>query len=58
MYRKKHDALRIKLVDGTLKTILADTSLPISGLVAVIGKKIGIKNPEEYSLQFENGSNY
>jgi len=50
-YKKKHEVLKIKLVDDTVKTVLIDTSLSVSDIVDVLGKKINLKNAEEYALQ-------
>lgn len=55
-YKKKHDIIKIRMVDETLKTILIDTSLPAVEVVEFIAKKIGLKNPEEFSLQEEQRS--
>jgi talin len=49
-YRRKLRTLRVKLLDGTLKTILVDDSLPVINLMVVICAKIGITNHDEYSL--------
>lgn len=43
----------MKLVDNTIKSILVDQSETIEEIVKVIAQKIGIKNPEEFSLQYE-----
>eukprot|EP01104_Vermistella_antarctica_P018056 TRINITY_DN6574_c0_g1_i1.p1 TRINITY_DN6574_c0_g1~~TRINITY_DN6574_c0_g1_i1.p1 ORF type:complete len:2432 (+),score=758.04 TRINITY_DN6574_c0_g1_i1:122-7417(+) len=52
-YKKKHRPLKVRLLDGAVKTILVDESLIVSDLVENVGEKIGIKNPEEFSLQME-----
>ncbi|EFA77155.1 filopodin [Heterostelium album PN500] len=54
-YKKKHRPQKIKLLDETIKTQLIDESTTVSDIVANIGKKMGIKNPEEYSLLKEGG---
>jgi len=56
-YRKKHDAIKVKLVDDTVKTVLVDLSAPVSEVVDVIGKKIALRNADEFSLQAENKPN-
>jgi len=53
-YKKKHDVIKVKLVDDTVKTVLVDLSAPVNEIVDVIGKKIAIKNAEEFSLQQES----
>ncbi|GAM16912.1 hypothetical protein SAMD00019534_000870 [Acytostelium subglobosum LB1] len=54
-YKKKHRALKVKLMDETLKTLLIDDSLSVGEIIEIIGKRIGIKNHEEFSLQAEQG---
>ncbi|KAJ3049223.1 Talin-1 [Rhizophlyctis rosea] len=53
-YRKKHRMLRVKLMDGSTKMVLVDDSSPTSQIVEIICEKIGISNPEEYSVMPEN----
>ena len=60
-YRKKLRTLRVKMLDGTLKTMLVDDSQPVANLMVVICTRIGITNHDEYSLvrdtteeEFEN----
>jgi hypothetical protein len=50
-YKKKHRPLKVKLLDDTVKTMIVDDSMTVEQLVEVIGKKINIKNFEEFSLQ-------
>lgn len=45
--------LKVKLVDGTVKTMLVDLSLKVPEALATIAKKVNIKNAEEYGLQIE-----
>lgn len=45
--------MKIKLLDDTQKTILLDESLTVTALVDIVGEKMGIGNPEEFSLQLE-----
>ncbi|XP_014214953.1 talin-2 [Copidosoma floridanum] len=49
-YRKKIRYLRVRMLDGTLKTVLVDESQPVANLMVLICTKIGITNHEEYSL--------
>eukprot|EP01133_Synstelium_polycarpum_P001416 gene1416-1640_t len=55
-YKKRHRPQKIKLLDETIKTQLIDESTTVSEIVASIAKKMGIKNPEEYSLIKEGAS--
>lgn len=49
-YRRKLRTLRVRMLDGAVKTILVDDSQPVSQLMVVICTKIGITNHEEYGL--------
>ncbi|KAJ3159120.1 Talin-1 [Geranomyces michiganensis] len=55
-YRKKHRALRVRTMDSSVKAILVDESLPVQQLVEIICERIGIQNPEEYSIIREGHS--
>ena len=52
-FKKKHRPCKVRLLDDTKKTILIDDSKSVEEIVAVIGKKIGLKSPEEFSLQID-----
>lgn len=41
-YRRKLRTLRVRMLDGALKTILVDDSQPVSQLMVVICTKIGM----------------
>ncbi|XP_065332613.1 talin-2 isoform X2 [Cloeon dipterum] len=49
-YKRKLRQLRVRMLDGTLKTMLVDDSQPVANLMVVICTKIGITNHDEYSL--------
>ncbi|XP_058805664.1 talin-2 isoform X2 [Phymastichus coffea] len=49
-FRKKLRTLRVRMLDGTLKTILVDDSQSVANLMVVICTRIGITNHDEYSL--------
>lgn len=49
-YRRKLRTLRVRMLDGAVKTILVDDSQIVSQLMVVICTKIGITNHEEYGL--------
>jgi talin len=53
IFRKKHRLMKIRLADQSLKTILIDDSLNCVEIVNAVCEKLGIKNPEEYSLRVE-----
>uniref|UniRef100_A0A0N5AYK5 FERM domain-containing protein n=1 Tax=Syphacia muris TaxID=451379 RepID=A0A0N5AYK5_9BILA len=49
-YKKKIRALKVRMLDGAVKTVMVDESQPVSELMLVICSKIGISNHEEYSM--------
>ncbi|XP_049817811.1 talin-2 isoform X3 [Aethina tumida] len=53
-YRKKLRTLRVKMLDGSVKTIMVDDSQVVANLMVVICTKIGITNHDEYSLVRED----
>ncbi|GLV39682.1 rhea [Carabus blaptoides fortunei] len=53
-FRKKLRTLRVRMLDGTVKTVLVDDSQPVANLMVVICTKIGITNHDEYSLVLED----
>merc|ERR1711913_135035 len=64
-YRRKIRTLKVRMLDGTVKTLMVDDSQPVSQLMTVICTKIGIMNHDEYSLvseieeeEIENKPNY
>ena len=40
-YRKKMRTLKVRMLDGTVKTMLVDDSQPVTNLMVVICTKIG-----------------
>ncbi|KAI9224863.1 hypothetical protein BC828DRAFT_435962 [Blastocladiella britannica] len=57
-FKKKHRTLRVRLLDGTIKTVLIDDSLPVLLLSQSVCAKIGIANADEYSLALENQTDF
>lgn len=49
-YRKKIRPLRIKMLDGSAKTLLIDDSNTVSQMLITICAKVGVTNLDEYSL--------
>lgn len=41
-YKRKLRTLRVRMLDGTLKTLLVDDSQPVANLMVVICTKIGV----------------
>ncbi|KJE89680.1 hypothetical protein CAOG_009384 [Capsaspora owczarzaki ATCC 30864] len=52
-YKKKHRPLRVRLMDGTLKTVLVDDSQSVGDLVKTVCSRIGINNPDEFAFVSE-----
>jgi talin len=53
LYKKKHEVLKVKLMDGTQKLITLDWSLPVQDVIAEVAKKIQLPYSEEYGFQPE-----
>ena len=53
-YRKKIRPLRVKMLDDSIKTILIDDSHNVKEVIKAICERIGINNPDEFSLVVEN----
>ncbi|WKX89798.1 hypothetical protein Q1695_009001 [Nippostrongylus brasiliensis] len=49
-YRRKIRLLKVRMLDGSVKTIPIDESHPVGQLMVGVCTKIGISNYEEYSL--------
>ncbi|XP_047200330.1 talin-1 isoform X1 [Hippoglossus stenolepis] len=49
-YKKKHRPLKIRMLDGTVKTVMVDDSKIVSDMLMTICARIGITNYDEYSL--------
>ncbi|MCL4118747.1 UNVERIFIED_CONTAM: hypothetical protein GTU68_045363, partial [Idotea baltica] len=49
-YRRKIRQLKVRMLDGMIKTLMVDDSQPVSQMMVVICTKIGIMNHDEYSL--------
>jgi talin len=54
VYKRKVRALKIKLIDDTVKTVMVDDSLTVAEIVDQIGAKLNLGNAEEYSLARKN----
>ncbi|CAF1239126.1 unnamed protein product, partial [Adineta ricciae] len=52
-YKNRYRPLKIRLLDGTVKTILIDDSLIVAQLMVYICTKFGIANYDEYSLVYD-----
>jgi len=44
--------MKVELLDGMVRAFLLDDSLPVQELAEEIGKKLFLRNPEEFSLQW------
>ncbi|XP_030759474.1 talin-2 isoform X2 [Sitophilus oryzae] len=56
-YRKKLRNLKVKMLDGTTKTIRVDDSQIVANMMVVICTRLGITNHDEYSLVLEDLEN-
>jgi len=52
-YRKIFRLLRVKMLDGAVKSVMVDDSQTVSTLMAVVCTKIGLTNHDEYSLVWD-----
>uniref|UniRef100_A0A8C3Y8V6 Talin 2 n=1 Tax=Catharus ustulatus TaxID=91951 RepID=A0A8C3Y8V6_CATUS len=53
-YKKKQRPQKIRMLDGSVKTVMVDDSKTVGELLVTICSRIGITNYEEYSLIQEN----
>ncbi|GFO37090.1 talin-1-like, partial [Plakobranchus ocellatus] len=49
-YKRKHRILKVRTLDGVLKTLQVDDSYTVGSLMITICTRMGITNHEEYSL--------
>ncbi|XP_048523491.1 talin-1 isoform X1 [Dendroctonus ponderosae] len=56
-YRNKLRTLRVKMLDGSLKTMMVDDSQIVANMMVVVCTKLGITNHDEYSLVLEEPEN-
>ncbi|KAM9590959.1 talin-1-like isoform 1-T1 [Morphnus guianensis] len=49
-YKKKQRPLKIRMLDGTVKTVMVDDSKTVMDMLMTICARIGITNYDEYSL--------
>uniref|UniRef100_A0A4W3IZV0 Talin 1 n=1 Tax=Callorhinchus milii TaxID=7868 RepID=A0A4W3IZV0_CALMI len=52
-YKRKHRPLKIRMLDGSIKTVMVDDSKIVSDMLMTICARIGITNHDEYSLVHE-----
>ena len=50
-YRKKVRLLKVKMLNGALKSLMVDDSQTVGPMMALICAKIGLTNYDEYSLE-------
>lgn len=53
LYKDKNRYLKVKMLDGTIKTVLVNDSKSVGHALDLICEKIGITNADEYSLFIE-----
>ena len=49
-YRKKMRLLKVRMLDGAIKSMMVDDSQIVTNMMVIICTKIGITNADEYSL--------
>src|SRR5262249_19350184 len=54
--KKRARPLKLRMIDGTTKTVMVDDSITMVEIVDVIGEKLSIANAEEYSLAKLDGT--
>ncbi|XP_062898877.1 talin-1 [Mobula hypostoma] len=52
-YKRKQRPLKIRMLDGSIKTVMVDDSKIVSDMLMTICARIGITNHDEYSLVHE-----
>ena len=52
-YRRKMRLLKVRMLDGTVKSLMVDDSQTVNNLMVLICTKIGITNHDEYSLVWD-----
>lgn len=52
-YRRKMRLLKVKMLDGSVKSVMVDDSQVVANLMVLICTKIGITNHDEYSLVWD-----
>ena len=52
-YRRKMRLLKVRMLDGTVKSLMVDDSQVVANLMVLICTKIGITNHDEYSLVWD-----
>ncbi len=55
-YKKKHNLIQTKLLDGTVKKMQVNFAVPVSEVLQQIGEKMSLPNVDEYALQLEGKS--
>ena len=49
-YRKKHRPLKVRALDGSVKSMLIDETDNISKVTETVAQRFGLSSSEEYSL--------
>uniref|UniRef100_UPI00358E49C6 talin-2-like n=1 Tax=Myxine glutinosa TaxID=7769 RepID=UPI00358E49C6 len=49
-FRRKQRPLKVRMLDGTVKTVMVDDSKNVGDMLLTVCSRIGITNSEEYSL--------
>ncbi len=57
-WKSRNRPIKVKLMDGTIKTVMIDESSSVEYLIELIGGKIGLEKTEEYGLQIEGAEKW
>jgi talin len=57
-WKSRNRPIKVKLMDGTIKTVMIDESSQVEYLIELIGGKIGLEKTEEYGLQIEGADKW
>lgn len=57
-WKSRNRPIKVKLMDGTVKTVMIDESSSVEYLIELIGGKIGLEKTEEYGLQIEGADKW
>jgi talin len=53
IFKKKHQMVKVRLMDDATKTFMLDTSVPVERILEKVGEHLGVKHSEEFGLMLE-----
>lgn len=57
-WKSRNRPIKVKLMDGTVKTVMIDESSSVEALISLVGNRIGLEKTEEYGLQIEGAEKW